>query len=644
MNSNMAKRSREMAMGWPVVTLGLLLSTACGYAAARAAQPRNDTAAPDLHVDRAAYPEDDAVILRWEQHWTLHDDGTIRRREHKWTKLLNRRPLRRLGDPRIDFQEDREQLVLHAAQTHLPDDTIQVVPDYARNLTSPDDLAGWPEYIGWRQMVVSFTGLVTGATMELDYEIVTQPGTYPWLEADLRVHNDEPVIQRIVTVTVPAETKLAFLVDRLETPVSRDGIDGQTRYTWVFTDLEASPGEPQSLPWQQRDGRLRFTTCPDAAAWVSARLDAAKEAAQPDDAIRAFAADAVEGIVEPIERVEALDKKLRDSFNIVTSSRTRTSLRCRSAAEVFRSNYGSPLEAAALWTAALRALAYIPQLAVAVDARRWDDAVPTGSAANGLAVTVPTPDGPIHLHPRYGVFANPGAWGRRWLLDVEGSDSVRQTRVWLRGEQAPSRLEMSGTLRIDKDAAATAELRIRLTGAFYDPAKLEDAGKQKALVQRCVDSVLEGFDLKSHTIVALSDDLLRATAEVASTEPLPDRGGQHLLRLGDGPSFLSEIPMPLNRSARRTAVDVRGRFLERVDLTIQLPEGWTAPITPRPIASAKAPWGSAGQTLTVDDNTIRWVRTIHLRQDSLSAKTFGPVRDAINGLRADASLLLTCRP
>jgi len=132
-------------------------------------------------------PDEDAVILLWEQHWTLEKDGTGHRCDPQRLKLFNRRPIRSVADPRLDFVEGQDKLVIHKAQTILPDGTIMPVPDYSFNIAAPNDVAGWPEYAGWQQQIVSFSGIEPGVVLELDYEVTTPAGVLPWLEADLRL-------------------------------------------------------------------------------------------------------------------------------------------------------------------------------------------------------------------------------------------------------------------------------------------------------------------------------------------------------------------------------------------------------------------------------------------------------------------------
>ena len=58
---------------------------------------------PDFSIGADRFPGADAVILNWQQTWTLDEDGAVRRRDHKWIKLFNSRPIRNL---KVDFASD----------------------------------------------------------------------------------------------------------------------------------------------------------------------------------------------------------------------------------------------------------------------------------------------------------------------------------------------------------------------------------------------------------------------------------------------------------------------------------------------------------------------------------------------------------
>jgi hypothetical protein len=217
---------------------------------------------------------------------------------------------------------------------------------------------------------------------------------------------------------------------------------------------------------------------------------------------------------------------------------------------------------------------------------------------------------------------------------------LEKVYVKARGEAEPSEVHLTGQLTMDQEGQATGDLRLRLTGVFYDPMKLDTADSQEALVKRILGRLLEGFEVKGHSIAALSDAQLRATVEVASKGALKQCADHHVLQFGDGPLFLDDVPLPLDHSSRQTAVHLPGAVREHVDLAIKLPDDWSAPILPRSTPEITGDWGRVSQAVEREEQTVRFRRTIVIGQDQVSAETFGALRDAVNALRAEASLLL----
>jgi len=616
---------------------------ASGCSASATAGPLAPQAPPDLSVGAERYPEDDAVVLRREQYWRIDADGAVHRREHSWIKFLNRRPIRRYADPRIDFNADTDTVKIYEARTHLPDGSIVPVPEYSFNIASPNDVAGWPEYAAWRQRIVSFSGIVTDCVLELDYEVTTRPGVLPWISADLRLHEGDPVMQRIVSVTVPRSVNVLHRVDGVDAqsqPARTEAGNGMVTLTWTFDDFPGARDEAQSLPWQERCGRLRFTTCPDAVAWAGAMLDAVQRAAEPDEAIAAFAREAVADEPDLSQRLKKLANALRDTFNFLDSPKTMRSMSCRPGEEVFRSNYGSPLDSGALLVAACRALELEARPALAVDGRFFDDDVPTDSSVAGVVAVVEMEDGPLYVHPRRGVFHDPGTWGRHTLLSLNGRGGLEQTYIRARGEGESSELSCSGRIELAADGSAKGTMYLTLTGAFFDPAALETAKAQRSKIEALVNRLLTGFKVTDASVTALSEDEFSATVQVETAEALPKIDDQRLLTLGNGPAFLADFPMPTDRSQRRTIVELAGPFAEHVDLTIVLPDGKEALFMPAALPTVSGAWGAIGQAITVDGATIHLQRDVRLTTDLIAPGDFAPIREAVNTLRAPGCLHL----
>ena len=261
-----------------------------------------------------------------------------------------------------------------------------------------------------------------------------------------------------------------------------------------------------------------------------------------------------------------------------------------------------------------------------------------------VVVTANVPgESPIHMHPQHGVFKSPGSWGRHRLLSLDPSGRVQETYVYAHGEQEPSELNISGKVAIDSEGKATGELRLRLTGAFYDPAKLDTADAQKTLVTKMAGRVLTGFDVPSNSVVTLSDAVFRATADVATEAELKHYGSRHVLRLGDGPAFLADIHLPLDQSNRRTDVLVSSRLREQIDIVIEIPEKWSVSIAPATLGTVEGSWGRVSQNVELDGQTVRFHRAITITTETISPADFAKLREALNTLRAEQSLLLVAQ-
>ena len=607
------------------------------------------TTVPGGDVDTARFPEAGAVILSWDQDWTLLDDGRVRRREHKLIQLLERRAIRAVADPRIDFCDGREQITIHRAQTILPGGKTVAVPEYSFNFAAANDVAGWPEYACWRQQVVSFSAIEPGVVLELDYEVITNKKETPWLTVDLKLDHAFPVLSRAVSVTLPKDVTLHHRSDNTPgttSPTTTSLDDGTTKYAWAFANLPADPGEPQSLPWPGRSPRLRFTTCPRAKVWVSELLVSVENAVQPSGAVQAFAEKVVGDEPDPAEKARLLSKKLRDVFNFVASFKTVRTLRCRSVAQVLDTNYGSPLESAALLVGMLRAVHVKATTEVAVDTAMWDADVPTDAGFAGIVVVIDVPDGPMYVHPQHGEFLNPGHWGGHTLLSLDTAEDLRATLVLARGQNEKSRLSIAGQLTVGPDGQVNGELRVHLTGGFYDPLRLRKTDKQKALLEGLVGRLLADFKITKHSITTLSDDSLKATVEVAA-EKLSKVGDHFVLQFGEGPLFLtSGFPLPIGGDERKTSVRTRGALIENIDLILELPQDWPAPTGDTKLVRESGDWGVVVQERIASGHTIRFRRTIDIPTDTLKPADFADLRQAINTLRTirHTHLLIAPKP
>lgn len=629
----------------------ILVAISCGCSSATlAAGISADDADKGARSATSAKP--DAEFLLWSQHWTLNEDKSTSYREHWQVRINDGRAIGRFGDPRISHVKGSDKLTIHKAQTTLPNGEVLPVPDYSFNIAATDEVAGWPEYADWQDMIVSFSGIENGAVVELDYEIVSPAGTWPWFDGLVRLNDVYPIAKRVLTVTVPEKSPLFIWagggpIQRGISP-SDSVANGNRTVGYVLTNVEGERDEPLSLPWPDRTNHLIFSNCPRSLepekvdTWREPFAAAVMKAAKGDKSIERFARNAIENEVDPIEKARKVAKKMRDSFNYVESPKAFRGLACRDASVILGTNYGNQLESAALLYASLASVGLDCSLRVVVDAEEYHEiyGAPPSAALEGVIVKVSTPDREILLHPKLGEITNPGAWGHKLIMEdpIITSKVVIHQSIEARGDSQfnkTSDIQISGKVTIDKDAKASGDLRIRADGAFLNNDVFNSSDSQKKWLGGVVDRVLTGFEVSSFSVRELENDNFVVTCKVATKDAFKKPGGRYLVGLGTGPVTLNAINFPLERSERQSDVRVGTTIKEEVQISIELPDGWTGLMTEQPFDAKDSAWGSVNEGLSQEKNSIRFARTLSIEKDQLTPTAFLSMREALNELRSN---------
>lgn len=623
-------------------------------------------------VGQADFPNDDAVVLRQVQRWTLESDGGVLYEEHRWVKLFSDRAWRRYSDPRVDFLEGSEEVELLTAVAHLPDGTVVDLPEYSTILVSPDGISKWPVLSDWRQMVYIFSGVQNEAILEFHYRRTSKPGVRRWLEADLRIGDIDPVVERVVEVNLPEGQELRFDLDRADRytdlhahikfvwSAEEERLDPRaTTYRWEIMNVPSDADEPNSPPWRQRCGRLRFTNCPSAREWVSDLTGLVESSAKQTERIRKFAEEAAKDEVDEADKVRAIAKKLGDSFNFVNDRRGWAGRRVRPAEEVFGTCYGSRLESAGLALAALRSIGIEARVRVAVDGNTFDEQVSTDAdlaaliraAVDGntfdeqvstdadLVALVIEPSvygGPIWWEPSSGIVNPNGAWRDQVLLYID-SGKLQRLAAFASPRSQPDTARVRGQLVLDDKAERlTGSLNLELTGLFINPEELRTDEQKRSRITSIVGGVIPDLKVTDFSVSHLSRDRFVAQASVESKEPPAEVYARRLVALAADTPVLVQAHLPLGRSARRTPIRLPAPMSEDVRLRIKLPEGWNPVILPEALPPATGKWGRIAQQVEADDGAIRIVRQVSFESQTIEPEDFAAVREAARALRSDA--------
>lgn len=596
------------------------------------------------HADGVAELVPDAEILLWEQHWTLRADGATEFEERKHVRLNSDRAYGEFADPKIVYDPRCQTVELLAARTIMRDGTKLEPPPYSRIEVSPPGPSGWPEFAPLRQKVFVMSGIEPGCVVEFEYRIRTQPGARPALAADVRVDHRYPVAARAISVTVPAETRLAFRARSAtggEIAPASESQAGQTTYRWRLSDLPAAPDSPQCLPWTRRCPRVSFTTEAGVAAWLNRRLSTVESAVDESPLTTNLAQEWTKDASSDDERMRALQEKLAATFNFVNFAEDWQPVQPRRGSQVLEDNYGLPRESAAALIALCRAAGIAAQPAVLVSDDVWDDATAQDAYVLADVVVRSTPAGPEIWHPQRGRVTRGASFNGVTVLAHDGHPANR-LRLAAYENPGESRAELDGTLTLAEDGKFTGELTLRLSGFFVAEDALRTRDAQRSRVQSLIGRVIPGVSVDDFTVRALAPEVFEVDAKVKSAKPIEKVGDYQRLQLGESLA-LDDAPLPLAYTRLPQNVRLAGAFSERWDLRLRWPKGWKAEAIPAVADAVELSWGAAGQSVQRTDDGLRVERHIRIDRRELSPDLLFEARGPLNVLRGAAARTLLLR-
>lgn len=314
----------------------------------------------------------EADFDRIEKQYTLYPDGSMELRCKKELTLHTHLAFNSLyGETFIVYNPQYQSLKFHTAYTRQADGTLVEVPANGFNEVLPRAAAYAPAYNHLKEMVVTHTGLEVGATIYLDYSVLTEPGYYPELDIDNLCKEASPVKEYRVTVTIPENKKLAYSLTGSKTKPAISRENGTVRYAWKWKNIPAASKEPLQPLDSETTVRLSATTYPSGetarAGFVRQFNDtlSGKEKELAASLIRTFpASNEILLFFHRNDTITILHNYVATQIKTIPVALDETGYTLRPAAEVLRSAYGTPAEKANLLLAMLRWAGYKPHLLV----------------------------------------------------------------------------------------------------------------------------------------------------------------------------------------------------------------------------------------------------------------------------------------
>lgn len=302
----------------------------------------------------SAFAASEAEFGKLSKAWTLHADGSQEFRCHKELTLFTHTAMNgTYGETFIVYHPAYQELKIHSSYTKQKDGTIVKTPDNAFVEVLPREAADAPAYNQLKEMVVVHTGLELGATIYLDYSILTKPGYYPELDINDRLQETSPVKAYTIAISVPDNKPLTWDLYGIKAQAEETNRNGMKEVNWTLRNIPALSHEAYTPQNGNHTIRLAASTYPssvDALATLAKRF---KDSQAYE--CKTFAQYITEEAKDEKEKIDIIHKHVVENMGLSQVPLDETGYTVRDADVVLRSAYGTPAEKTQLLSTLLNA-------------------------------------------------------------------------------------------------------------------------------------------------------------------------------------------------------------------------------------------------------------------------------------------------
>lgn len=286
--------------------------------------------------------------------WTMRADGSQEYRRYMELTLFTHTAMNgTYGESFITYNPDYQELKINDSYTRQKDGTIVRTPANAFVEVLPRIATDAPAFNRLKEMVIVHTGLELGATIYLDYSVITKPGYYPALDIDELLRESSPVKEYEVSITAPLSTEIAWQLTGSEIRPSTKEHDGLRTIRWTLRDQPAASREPLQPLNHEGVPRLTATTYKSTQEALSLLAERLKAGVNYES--RTFGPYLCEGAKNDTEKVERIQAHVNRQMGNAPIPLELTGYTLRDADDALRTAYGTEAEKCQLLATMLNA-------------------------------------------------------------------------------------------------------------------------------------------------------------------------------------------------------------------------------------------------------------------------------------------------
>ena len=551
----------------------------------------------------------DAVYLQLTREYTLNPDGSIDFRFIKKQKLLTYRSFNNLyGESTIIYNPEYQVLKINDVYTIMADGKKVVAPKNALNEVLPGIAVNAPSYNNLREMVITHTGTERNAILNLDYEIHSKKGFYPALMGNEILAETEPVKELTIKIRIPNTVKLNYKVihtDQLPV-ITNEGLFRV--YTWKFKDIAPISTEEFQTANNEYYPRLIFSTENERTDIYTGFQKQPAFTYTWDDEMKQAVEAIMSAFKEKPDILLKLQEKVVNEFKMWSIPLRYTGFTCRTAAETWHSNGGTPIEKTILLISLLKEAGITAGPVAIVRKAVFDEKIGSLLDIEEFLVKAELKEtGPVYLsvntlNPQDLKYNNPDR------VFVEFDSTGKST--FIRMENYTNKVSCKFDCKVDKKKQLSGEISVYMVN-WSNPWLLlmRDKGKEKSGFTGSIGA----SDLKEQKIsnTDMKESLIRYS--IQKDKPFRKDSNVYFFSLPVMTRSIESWGIRLLPKNRITPFEIPSEMEESYEYTFLLPEGMS-PFSPAKKLEINNTAGSFNFELKTEKTKVTVRKNIKLKK------------------------------